>query len=208
MFWDVFDNLGFWMAANFFAFLSFFTFFLFPFSLVGLLASQNKIIENKPLYVREFFKDSRRCGWRPLGLFLIQIAAVSLGIFNIYFYSSHLGILGLFLLIGSVLVELFLHVLFFFAYPILLFNHTVLNSLKLAFVLTVKHLGKVVLFLLVSLLITFILSLSVVAVPVIMWAVLASFWGNLFEQIRRVEEGLEERPLHDKTFKEVFFPFH
>lgn len=196
------------MVCNLIWFASLLTVVLAPFTLIGLLQIQKKVIENKPLFVREFVSDSFSFGLRPLLLFLLQAVLMGIAFFNLSFYITHFGVLGLFMTLCSLLILSFISAIFFFAYPLVLFGHSVVSCLRIAFFLSVKHLVKVILFFIVSCLITFLGSLSVVAVPFILMAILASFWGNLFDQIKRIEGLKEERPLPEKTLKEIFFPFH
>jgi hypothetical protein len=80
--------------------------------------------------------------------------------------------------------------------------------LKLGFFLSLKHFPKILLASLFALIFIFLCSITIAAIFVFMLAALCSFWGNLFDQICRIEENQEERPLPEKTFKQVFFPFH
>lgn len=207
-FWDVFDQLGFWIAVNFFWFLSLFTIVLAPVTQIGLLAQQQKIIDQKPLSVRGFFEDCRRYWKKGLALGAILFFLIGMGIFNILFYSEHLGVLGLFLIFVSFLILIFILGVFFFASPLVVLGHNVKESLRLGFFLCVKRLGFFCKVLLVEIPILFLCTLSLAAIPVVMGAICASFWGNAFDQVRRSEEEASPRPLPEKTFKDVFFPFH
>jgi len=85
-FWDVFDHLGFWIGANFICFLSCLTVVLAPITLTGLLVAQKKIIDKRPISVKEFIADCRELAPRSFVLGLIQFGLMGIGFFNIYIY--------------------------------------------------------------------------------------------------------------------------
>lgn len=207
-FWDIFDHLGFWFAVNFISFLSLFTVVFFPITQAGMLAAQRRLMEESELSVRLFFEDCRRHARPALFLGVIFFFFATINLANLAFYWTHLGMLGIFLSVGTVLVLLFGVAVLFFAFPLILLDHSGWAALRLGFFLAVKRFWFAMLFLATSAVILFLCVMSVVAIPLVLLAILFVFWGNAFDQVRRCEEKAAPRPLPEKTFREVFFPFH
>jgi len=205
-FWDVFDHLGFWIGANLLCFLGCLTVVLAPVTLTGLLVAQKKIIDKQPLSIKDYIADCQRVATRSLSLGLLQIGLMGVGIFNVFFYI-HWGPLGHFLVVASLFLVFLIITLFSFAFCLLAMDHSILRALKLGFFIVIKRPGFVAFYFVVSIIILFLCSVSMVAIPIVMMAIVMSFLGNTFDQIRRTEEGLAPRPLPERTFRQIFFPF-
>lgn len=206
-FWDVFDHLGFCFAVNFFCFLSLATGVLYPVAMTGALGVHRRWIEGKEPRVRDYFLVCRDI-FRPAFLLgLLHFAFVAVCAANFYFYWTHFEMLGKFLAAGVVLISVFWKTILFFSFPLILLGNRLGKALQLGFFLAIKHIGFVLLFFLMTAGMVFLLVMSVVAIPLLLFSVVFVFWGNAFDQVRRSEENLPPRPLPEKTFKELFFPF-
>ncbi len=206
--WDIFDHLGYWIRVNFVSCLGALFIFPIPFILMGLLHSQKKIIQNENLIFKDFLRSCRQYGTKAFLLFSMHLILILLGVLNSSFYHSFFKELGPFFDLLILFFELFAFGIFFFGYPLLLLGHSLKDCLKFGFILSIKYLPKIIIASVFALIFIFLCSVTVAAVFVFMLAALCSFWGNIFDQVSRIEEAKEERPLPEKTFKEIFFPFH
>lgn len=206
--WDIFDHLSYWFTTNLIFCLSAILIIPLPFTLIGLLNSQNKIIREESLTLEGFFKDCRQYGPKAFALALIQVLLILLGILNSYFYHLYFDQLSIFFDLLILLFELTIGAILFFCYPLILVGHSLKNCLKLGFFLGIKYFYKIFIASFFVSLFIFLSSLTVIAIFLFTFATICSFWGNIFDQVRRIEENSAPRPLPEKTFKEVFFPFH
>lgn len=202
-FWALYDNLGLSITLSLLWLFLSCTVILAPSATASLYCIYNSLIRGHRVHIKDFFLIMLRNFIKSTLLSAAYLIAIMFIVFNIRFYASHFGILGIFLAGISFWIFIMLFLTGYYIFPLFCLGKKTKEIIKFSLLLALNNIK----FTVISALLLSSLSILVVLLPVIGISLLIIFHLECFIGLQAYYDKDIAISVPNRNFRELIHPW-